>query len=115
MDSIYVNIKKPIYANYVGIRDKYIYQALREHKQLRIETPNGTTTISPKEILKKGDIIEKEFLIPGHPMKLYCMNLKLDKVKEERPKVEYHIVEDHTIPFDVLEKLRDRAKQLKLI
>jgi len=113
MNYIYVNIKKPIYDNYVGIRETYIWKAKRQGKLLKITTPHGTTIISPTKYLDGADRIEKVFLRPDEPMILYCKNLKPDKIKEERPRVMWP--EDHTIPFDVLERLRDRAKQLNLI
>ena len=110
---IYVNIKKPIYGNYVGVRETYIWKAKREHKLLRITTPKGTTTISPNKYLEGADRIEKVFLIPDKPMVLYFKNLVPDKPKEEKPPVRY--IQDLSIPFEVLERLRDRAKQLDLI
>ena len=97
---INVEIKKPIYANYCGIRDKYIFQAKKYHKDLRITTPLGVTTISPTKFMQGADRIEKEFLIPGVPMVLYARNLVPDK---EEPK----IVEDFTIPNAVRERLKE--------
>ena len=115
MKYVDVSIKKPIYDNYVGIRDKYIWQAKKYKALLRITTPHGTTIISPDKYLQGADRIEKVFLRPDQPMVLYCKNVVPTKIKEERPRVVPHIVEDHTIPFSVLERLRDRAKQLNLI
>ena len=82
--TVNVTIVKPIYANYCGIRDKYIFQAKKYHKDLRITTPLGVTTISPTKFMQGADRIEKEFSIPGVPMILYCKNLVPDK---EEPKV----------------------------
>ena len=99
---ISVEIKKPIYANYVGIREKYIRMAQKYHEDLRITTPNGVTTISPTRYLQGADRIEKVFLIPDRPMVLYCKNLVPDK---EEPK----IVEDYSIPNQYRERLREVA------
>ena len=96
---INVTINKPIYGNYCGIRDKYIIQAKKYHKDLRITTPLGVTTISPTKFMQGADRIEKEFLIPGTPMILYCRNLVPDP-KEE-------IVEDFSIPNATRERLRE--------
>jgi hypothetical protein len=107
-----VEIKKPIYANYVGVREKYIWQAKREHKDLRITTPNGTTIISPTKYLQGADRIEKEFLIPGKPMVLYCKNLKVGKPKEETPKPDFSPVYDISPTFSTLEEIKRRNPDL---
>ena len=98
---IKVKILKPIYGNYVGIREKYIRQAQKYHKDLQITTPNGVTTISPTRFLQGAERIEKVFLIPEHPMVLYCKNLVPDK---EEPKEELI-----TIPNEARERLREMA------
>ena len=94
---INVNIKKPIYGTYVGIRDKYIWQAKRERKLLRITIPQGTEIISPAKFLKGATRIEKVFLIPDKPMVLYCNHIHRDREP----------IENVMIPFDVKERLRE--------
>lgn len=98
MSYISINIRQPIYGTYVGIREKYIWQAKREHKKLRITIPQGEVIISPEAYLKGATRIEKVFLIPDKPMILYCNTLHLDKK---------YPLEDVTIPFDVKERLRE--------
>ena len=99
---ITIEIKKPIYANYVGVREKYILQAKKYHKDLRIITPNGTGTVSPSKFLNGAERIEKVYLIPDQPMVLYCNHVKIDK---EEPT----IVEDFSIPNAMRERLREKA------
>ena len=100
--TINITIRQPIYGNYVGIREKYIRQAQKYHKDLRITTPLGVTTISPSKFLQGADRIEKEFLIPGVPMVLYCKNLTPDPKEPE-------IVEDFTLPDMYRERLKEVA------
>jgi len=95
---ITVNILKPIYGTYVGIRDKYIFKAKREKKDLFIRIPQGTCTISPAKFLRGATRIEKVFLIPDKPMVLYCNTIHVDK---QTP------LEDITIPLDLKERLRE--------
>jgi hypothetical protein len=95
---IYVDIKKPIYGNYVGIRDKYIWKAKREGKKLHIRIPQGSCTMSPDKFLKGAKRIEKVFLIPDKPMVLYANNIQLDN---------HTPLEDVSVPMDVKERLRE--------
>jgi hypothetical protein len=95
---IYINIRKPIYGTYVGIREKYLWKAKREKKLLKIEIPQGVCIISPDKFLKGSRRIEKVFKIPTKPMVLYCRELTLTK---QNP------IEDVTIPFDIKERLRE--------
>ena len=95
---VYVDIKKPIYGSYVGIRDKYIFRAKREKKKLFIRIPQGTCTISPEKFLKGAQRIEKVFLIPDKPMVLYANTIHVDKPTP---------IEDVSIPLDVKERLRE--------
>jgi hypothetical protein len=88
-----INIRKPIYGNYCGIRDKYIFQSKKYHKDLRITTPLGVTTISPTKFMQGADRIEKVFLIPDRPMVLWCRHLIPDTKESEKS-----TIEDFTIP-----------------
>lgn len=106
MRYIDITIKKPIYANYCGIREKYIWQAKRQKKLLRITTPNGTGTISPDKFLEGAQRIEKVFLIENTPMVLYANHVPINK--EETP------IEDFTIPNAVRERMREKAIELRL-
>ena len=93
-----INILKPIYGQYVGIRDKYIFKAKREHKKLRITIPQGEVIISPEAYLRGATRIEKVFLIKDKPMVLFCQTLHLDK---------HTLIEDVSIPFDIKARLRE--------
>ena len=100
---ITINIKKPIYGNYVGVREKYIRQAQKYHKDLRIITPNGIGTVSPTKFLQGAERIEKVFLIPDSAMVLYCNHVRVDPKESEKS-----TVEDFTIPNAVRERLREK-------
>lgn len=71
MDYISVYINKPLYASFVYVRDKYIKEAKNKNCRLKISCPTETCLVTADEWLKDAKMIEKEFLIPGHPMKLY--------------------------------------------
>ncbi len=76
---INIEIRKPIYANYIAIRDKYLLEAKRTKKLLRITIPAGTAIVSYATWMKDAKLIEKEFKIPGHPMKLWANFLQVRK------------------------------------
>jgi hypothetical protein len=104
---IVVNIRKPIFANYCGIRELYIRQAQKYHKDLKVITPNGIGIVSPTKFLQGAERIEKVFLIPDRPMVLYANHVKVDPIESEKP-----TVEDYIIPNAVRERLRERALEL---
>jgi hypothetical protein len=103
---VYINIHRPIYGSYVGIREKYIWQAKREGKKLFIRIPQGTAIVSPEKFLRGATRIEKVFLQPDNPMVLYCNTVYVDKPTP---------IEDVTIPFDVKERLRELAIERGII
>jgi hypothetical protein len=78
-----VNIKKPLYANFVRIRDKYIYQAIKEKKKLRITIPQGTGIHDPQEWMKTGKRVEQVFLMPDNPMILWGNYVKITPAQKE--------------------------------
>ena len=73
-----VNILKPVYGNFVYIRNTYINEALKKGVDLEITVPNGTATVNPNEWLKGAKRLEKEFRIPGHPMILFGNHVRLE-------------------------------------
>ena len=112
MKYINVNIKSPIHGNFCGIRDKYIFKAMKENKLLRITTPNGVTTISPRKFLEISKY-SQPFIgkYPDKPMIFYYGDLPIDKPKEEKPKIEYHTIEDVSIPSDIRQRLMEVWKE----
>ena len=73
---IEVEIKKPLYGTKVFIRDKYIKQARKENKKLKIISGDITGIYSPKEWLEKAEKMEKVFNFPDRPMVLWGNYLK---------------------------------------
>lgn len=81
MEYVEVYIAKPLYGTKVYIRDKYVDQAIRERKQLKITIPEGSGVVDPAEWKRNGDVLLKEFKIPGHPLKLYGGHVPLPDKK----------------------------------
>lgn len=68
---IEVFIKKPIHGNFVFIRDKYLNKAESACEKLRIRTPKGERICTPAEWKRNAKYMEKVFLRPDEPMKLW--------------------------------------------
>lgn len=72
---IEVTINKPLFFHdsspFVYIADKYIQKARKTGKLLRINTPQKTRVVNYKDWLINAKFIEKVFLIPDRPMKLW--------------------------------------------
>lgn len=83
MGFVDVEIKKPIYGTYVGIRDTYLKQAIRQGKLLKITIPEGVGIADPREWIKTGKRIEKVFLRPDEPMILYANHVQLPVEKPD--------------------------------
>jgi hypothetical protein len=77
MDTIEVKINKPLYGNFVYIRELYISQAIRKNKKLKIVIPNGIGIHDPKEWRDTGKKMEKIFRIPSMPMVLWGNEVKV--------------------------------------
>ncbi len=75
--NVKVNIKKPMYDNYVSIRRKYINEAIRKGVDLEITTPNGTGTVDPEYWVATGKRIEKVFKRPDCPMILIANHVPI--------------------------------------
>jgi len=74
---IEVNIRKPVYGNFVYIRDIYLRQAIRQGCKLRITVPRGSAIVDPREWIKNGKRMEKIFKRPDQPMILYGGNVPI--------------------------------------
>ena|SRR3990167_11562578 len=74
-DFIDIDIKEPMFktdkGSFVYIYDKYIKQAQREKKYLRITVPDGIMVTTAKKWLKGANRMEKVFKIPSQPMILF--------------------------------------------
>ena len=79
-----IEIRKPLYHNFVRIRDKYINQAIREGKQLRIKIPQGVGIHDPAEWKRTGKRVEQVFLIPDRPMILFGNYVNYENYGEKK-------------------------------
>ena len=93
-------LEKPIYGSYFSIREKYINQAIKLKVDMRVESSLGTFIVNPRKWLKNGELIEKEFLIPGTPMRMWANHL-LKFPKEQQP------IEDSVNPVEALKGLAE--------
>ena len=86
---ITVDIKKPVYGNYVYIRGETLDKAIKHGVRLEIIVPNGKAIVDPAEWKRNGKRIEKIFLRPDEPMVLYGGNVPVpDKsVKDIQVKI----------------------------
>ncbi len=78
-----IKIRKPIYGNYCSIREKYLLEAKRNNEPIVLTLPNGTCTVDPKWWMKTGTLIEKEFKIPGVPMRMWANHAPIKSKEEE--------------------------------
>ena len=73
--TINIEIKKPLFVHlgspFVYIADKYIKKAQKTGKLLRIKTPQGTGLMNYKDWLTNARYLEKVFLRPDEPMKMW--------------------------------------------
>lgn len=86
MNTITVTINKPLYDNYVNIRDTYLKKALQQHAYLRIIIPQGEAVVDPREWVATGKRVEQVFKIPGKPMVLYGNFVPLKNYTHEEKK-----------------------------
>jgi hypothetical protein len=81
---VYVDIRKPLYDNFVYIRyDKYIRQAIERGAMLKIRIPQGVGIADPQEWMKTGKRMEKVFKRPDEPMVLFGNRVIIIKPKTE--------------------------------
>lgn len=82
---IEVHIKKPVYSDFVYVRDKYIFEARRKGLMLKISCPLSECIVSPDDWLMNAKKLEKVFLRPDKPMILYGNSISkfVDHTEEE--------------------------------
>ena len=78
-----IEIRKPLYDNFVYIYDSVLNRAIRNHRLLRIKIPEGIGIHNPVNWIKTGKKMEKIFLRPDEPMILYGNYVKIEKPKTE--------------------------------
>ena len=80
-------IYEPLYftdeGDTVGVYNKKIQDAIRNRQYILIKSKNGEKVFMPKWIRKNCPIIEKVFLRPDEPMKLYKIFIPKRKKKTE--------------------------------
>jgi len=78
-----IEIRNPLYDNFVYIYDAVLNRAIRNHRMLRITIPQGVGIANPVQWIKTGKKMEKIFLRPDEPMILYGNYVKIEKPKTE--------------------------------
>ena len=96
---IEVTFTKPLHDNFLFLRDKYIKQAKREKKLLKIITPAGIHYTTPKDWLKGAKYLEQEFRIPGVPLRMWG-NYATPNKEPQQP-----APQDISMPADVMMRL----------
>lgn len=71
MDYVEVTIHKPLYDTYCNIRDTYLRDAIRSGKMLKINIPQGSAIVDPKEWIRTGKLHTQVFKIKSKPMRMY--------------------------------------------
>lgn len=87
-----ITINKPLHDNYLSIREKTLYEAIKKGEMLRVIVPSmGEGIVDPKWALEKGKLIEQVFLIPDKPMRLRAFYVDLKspgQIKEDEKRAE---------------------------
>lgn len=74
-----LEIKKPLYANYICIREEHLLSS----PQMKVTIPKGSAIIDTHEWIKNGKLMEKVFLRPDEPMRLWCNHLLTEPNDDE--------------------------------
>ena len=82
-NDIQVIVKKPSHNDFVFIKDKYVKQAERTGRKLRIVTPTGERICSAKDWMKGAKMSNTEKLVDKHYNKLFDELLDLDSVGDD--------------------------------
>lgn len=97
MKTFSINIKKPLYGNFVYIRGDFVDRAIRFGMMLDITIPKGRAIVDPKQwketAIKTEKVMKKVFKFPDDPMILYGGAVPLpspkgEVVKPQEPKPE---------------------------
>jgi hypothetical protein len=74
-----ITIRKPLYSNFCYIRDRVLFEAIRNGNQLKVIVPNGSAIIDPQEWIRTGKKMEKVFKIKNRPMQLWGNYLPINE------------------------------------
>ena len=87
MKTISVNIKKPLYGNFVYINGNVITKAIEHGAWLEITIPKGRAIVDPRQwketAIKIEKVMKKVFKFPDNPMILYGGSVPLPAIKGE--------------------------------
>jgi hypothetical protein len=90
MKLLTIDIRKPLFGNFVYLRDIYIDRAIRQKTKIRVKIPNGEAIIEPAKwknwAIKNNKVMKKVFKFPDNPMVLYGGWLKAIPPKTEAEK-----------------------------
>ena len=68
MENIKVNIRKPLYGNFVYINSSVIDRAIRLGVKMEVTVPNGTAIVDPVKWKAEGKVMRKVFKFADNPM-----------------------------------------------
>ncbi len=71
MKVVVVDIKKPLFGNYVYIASSFIEKAIKEKVMLGVIIPNGRALVDPVKWKENGKVMKKVFKFKDNPMILY--------------------------------------------
>ena len=77
MRTVTIEIKKPLYGNYVYINSTTIDRAINTGSMLEIIVPRGRAIVDPRKWKANGQVMRKVFKYPDHPMILYGGNVPI--------------------------------------
>ena len=96
MKVITVDIKKPLYGNYVYINGTIVNRAISSGAMLEIIVPAGRAIVDPRKWKENGRVMKKVFKYPDNPMILYGGNVPVPPSTKGRiinPEVEKKLAE----------------------
>ena len=65
---IIVNIRKPLFGNFVYIRASTVERAIRLGEKMQVTVPNGTAIVDPVKWKAEGKVMRKVFKFANNPM-----------------------------------------------
>lgn len=71
MKLVTVDIRKPLYGNYVYINGNVVDRAISAGAMMEVIIPSGRAIVDPVKWKAEGKIMKKVFKFPNNPMILY--------------------------------------------
>ena len=82
-----IEIKKPLYGNFVYIRKEILDAAIRQGNQLEVIIPKSKAVVDPTLWKKTGKRMKKVFRRPNEPMILYGASVIFPIVEDSQAKL----------------------------